>query len=71
MASEPVKRGAREGAGGAVVGAGDGVDVDPTHDQTCIVGRLDPHEALRSPTTQRGLEGGPGDLWPPPLGNIT
>ena len=70
MASEAVERGALEGAGGAVVGAGVGVDVDPTHKQMCVVGGLDPHEALRSPTTQRGLEGGPGDLWPPPLGCI-
>ena len=68
MASEAVERGAVEGAGGAVVGAGVGVDVVPTHKQMCVVGGLDPHEALRSPTTQRGLEGGPGDQWPPPHG---
>ena len=57
MASEAVERGALEGASGAVVGAGVGVDVDPTHKQMCVVGGLDPHEALRSPTTQQGLEG--------------
>ena len=45
MASEAVERGALEGAGGAVVGAGVGVDVDPTHKQTCVVGGGDPHEA--------------------------
>ena len=41
---------------------------DPRHRQTCLVGGLVTHVALRSPTTQRGLEGGPGDLWPPPHG---
>ena len=42
MASEAVERGALEGAGGAVVGAGVGVDVDPTHKQMCVVGGFDP-----------------------------
>ena len=42
MASEAVERGAVEGAGGAVVGAGVGVDVVPTHEQMCVVGGLDP-----------------------------
>ena len=30
------------------------------------LGGLDPYGALPSPTRQGGLEGGPGDLWPPP-----